>query len=148
MKAPADVRELPMAAVDASVTDTPTFVLDVLGEVALNGEAVGLRIQRSAQGPVDLCLRIDDVQHLIGILLALSCEAKRRQPSTEFDTPPPAAIPLPVSAINVGQSDDGQTFLMLEVGTTSLMFAVPQSTLTEVGQTLLALSARTTAKPS
>jgi hypothetical protein len=61
-----------MAAVDASVTDTPPFVLDVLGEVALNGEAVGLRIQRSAQGPVDLCLRIDDVQHLIGILLALS----------------------------------------------------------------------------
>ena len=30
----------------------------------------------------------------------------------------------------------------------SLMFAVPQSTLTEVGQTLLALSARTTALPS
>jgi hypothetical protein len=148
MKAPADVRELAMAAVDASVTDTPPFVLDVLGEVALNGEAVGLRIQRSAQGPVDLCLRIDDVQHLIGILLALSCEAKRRQPPTEIDAPPPAAIPLPVSAINVGQSDDGQTFLMLEVGTTSLMFAVPQSTLTEVGQTLLALSARVTARPS
>jgi hypothetical protein len=137
-----------MAAVDASATDTPPFVLDVLGEVALNGEAVGLRIQRSAQGPVDLCLRIDDVQHLIGILLALSCEAKRRQPPTEIDVPPPAAIPLPVSAINVGQSDDGQTFLMLEVGTTSLMFAVPQSTLTEVGQTLLALSARVTARPS
>jgi hypothetical protein len=148
VKAPADVRELPMAAVDAAVTDTPPFVLDVLGEVALNGEAVGLRIQRSAQGPVDLCLRIDDVQHLIGILLALSCEAKRRQPPTEIDAPPPAAIPLPVSAINVGQSDDGQTFLMLEVGTTSLMFAVPQSTLTEVGQTLLALSARATSRPS
>ena len=137
-----------MAAVDTLVTDAPPFVLDVLGEVALNGEAVGLRIQRSAQGPVDLCLRIDDVQHLIGILLALSCEAKRRQPPTEIDAPPPAAIPLPVSAINVGQSDDGQTFLMLEVGTTSLMFAVPQSTLTEVGQTLLALSARVTARPS
>jgi hypothetical protein len=137
-----------MAAVDAAVTDTPPFVLDVLGEVADNGEAVGLRIQRSAQGAVDLCLRIDDVQHLIGILLALSCEAKRRQPPTEIDAPPPAAIPLPVSAINVGQSDDGQTFLMLEVGTASLMFAVPQSTLTEVGQTLLALSARVTTQPS
>ena len=71
-----------MVAVDASVTSTPPFVLDVLGEVAHNGEAVGLRIQRSAQGPVDLCLRIEDVQHLIGILLALSCEAKRRQPRT------------------------------------------------------------------
>jgi hypothetical protein len=137
-----------VVAIDASAIATPPFVLDVLGEVAQNGEAVGLRIQRSAQGAVDLCLRIDDVQHLIGILLALSCEAKRRQPQVEIDAPPPAAIPLPVSAINVGQTDDGQTFLMLEVGTASLMFAVPQSTLTEVGQTLLALSARATAQPS
>ena len=137
-----------MVAVDASVTGAPPFVLDVLGEIAHNGEAVGLRIERSAQGPVDLCLRIEDVQHLIGILLALSCEAKRRQPPTDIDAPPTAAIPLPVSAINVGQADDGQTFLMLEVGTTSLMFAVPQPTLTEVGQTLLALSARTTSQPS
>jgi hypothetical protein len=137
-----------VVAIDASAIATPPFVLDVLGEVAQNGEAVGLRIQRSAQGAVDLCLRIDDVQHLIGILLALSCEAKRRQPQVAIDAPPPAAIPLPVSAINVGQTDDGQTFLMLEVGTASLMFAVPQSTLTEVGQTLLALSARTTSQPS
>ncbi len=126
----------------------PPFVVDVLGEVASDGAAVGLRIQRSAEGPVDLCLRIDDVQHLVGILLALSCEAKRVQPPTQPDGPPTAAIPLPVTAINVGQTDDDTTFLMLEVGTTSLMFAVPPATLTEVGQTLLALSATATGRPS
>jgi hypothetical protein len=135
-------------ALETAVANDPPYVLDVLGEVAANGEAVGLRIQRSAQGPVDLCLRIADVQHLIGILLALSCEAKRRHPPAEFDAPPGAAIPLPVSAINVGRTDDDQTFLMLEVGTASLMFGVPSATLCEVGQTLLALSAATTAKPS
>ena len=58
-----------------------------------NGEAVGLRIQRSAQGPVDLCLRIEDVQHLVGILLALSCEAKRRQPPDRIDAPPSSGDP-------------------------------------------------------
>jgi hypothetical protein len=130
------------------VAANPPFVIDVLGEVAPNGEAIGLRIQRSAQGPVDLCLRIEDVQHLVGILLALSCEAKRLQPPPQFDTPPGQAIPLPLSAINVGQTDDDQTFLMLEVGTASLMFGVPPATLSEVGQTLLALSARATGKPS
>jgi len=41
----------------------PPFVTDVLGEVAPNGKAIGLRIQRSAQGPIDLCLRIQDVQY-------------------------------------------------------------------------------------
>jgi hypothetical protein len=140
--------EFAAVALETPATSNPPFVIDVLGEVAPNGEAVGLRIQRSAQGPVDLCLRIQDVQHLVGILLALGCEAKRRQPPAEFDVPPDSAIPLPLSAINVGQTDDDQTFLMLEVGTASLMFALAPATLSEVGQTLLALSARATAKPS
>jgi hypothetical protein len=29
----------------------PPFVIDVVGEVAPDGKAIGLRIQRSAQGP-------------------------------------------------------------------------------------------------
>jgi hypothetical protein len=97
---------------------------------------------------VDLCLRTEDVQNVISILLALSCEAKRLQPPPEFEGPPGRAIPLPVSAINVGQTEDDQTFLLLEVGTASLMFGVPPATLGEVGQTLLALGARANGKPS
>jgi hypothetical protein len=130
------------------MTSNPPFVIDVVGEVAPNGEAIALRIQRSAQGPVDLCLRTEDVQNLISILLALSCEAKRLQPPPQFEGPPGRAIPLPVSAINVGQTEDDQTFLLLEVGTASLMFGVPPATLGEIGQTLLALSARANGKPS
>ncbi len=130
------------------VTVDPPFVIDVLGEVAANGNAIALRIQRSEQAPVDLCLRVEDVQHLVGILLTLSWEAKRRQPRSEFDAPPTQAIPVPVSAINIGQNDNDQTFLMLEVGAASLMFGLSPAVLEEVGQTLIALSARTSAKPS
>jgi hypothetical protein len=137
-----------VVALKTEAASDPPFVTDVLGEVASKGEAVGLRIQRSAQGPVDLCLRIGDVQHLVGILLALACEAKRLQPPPAFEGPPNNAIPLPLSAINVGQTDDDQTFLMLEVGTASLMFGLPPAMLSEVGQTLLALSARASGKPS
>jgi hypothetical protein len=126
----------------------PPFVIDVVGEVAPNGKAIGLRIERSAQGPIDLCLRIQDVQYMVGIMLALGCEAKRLQGTEEEELPPPGAIPLPLSAINIGQDDDNQTFLMLEVGATALMFGMPSAALQEVGQTLLALSARETAKPS
>jgi hypothetical protein len=137
-----------LVALKTQAASDPPFVTDVLGEVASKGEAVGLRIQRSAQGPVDLCLRIGDVQNLVGILLALACEAKRLQPPPAFDGPPSNAIPLPLSAINVGQTDDDQTFLMLEVGTASLMFGLPPAMLSEVGHTLLALSARASGKPS
>jgi hypothetical protein len=57
-------------------------------------------------------------------------------------------MPLPLTAINVGQTEDDQIFLLLEVGTASLMFGLPPATLGEIGQTLLALSARTAGKPS
>jgi hypothetical protein len=126
----------------------PPFVIDVSGEVAPDGKAVALRIQRSAQGPIDLCLRIQDVQYMVSIMLALGCAAKRLQGIEEPEPPPNGAIPLPLSAINIGLDDDNQTFLMLEVGAAALMFSMPSATLEEVGQTLLALSARASAKPS
>jgi hypothetical protein len=129
-------------------TKDPPFVIDVLGEVAPNGRAIGLRIQRSEQGPVDLCLRIQDVQYMVSIILALSCEAKRLHAQPEIDAPPNGAIPLPLSAINVGQDEDDHTFLMLEVGAAVLMFGLPPAALEEVGQTLLALSARSAGEPS
>ena len=45
--------EVAVVALETPVTSNPPFVIDVCGEVAPNGEAIGLRIQRSAQGPVD-----------------------------------------------------------------------------------------------
>src|SRR5262249_12991827 len=103
----------------------PPFVTDVVGEIAPNGEAIGLRIQRSVQGPVDLCLRIQDVQYMVSMMLALGCEAKRLQGMQEPELPPNGAIPLPLTAINIGQDDDDKTFLMLEVGAAALMFGLP-----------------------
>jgi hypothetical protein len=126
----------------------PPFVIDVTGEVAPDGKTIGLRIRRSEQGPVDLCLRIQDVQYVVSMMLALGCEAMRLCAPPTVDAPPSGAIPLPLSAINVGQDDNDQTFLMLEVGAAVLMFGLPPAVLEEVGQTPLALSARASGKPS
>lgn len=123
------------------------FVVHVDGEIAENGEAIGLRIARSEQGPLDICLRTKDVQSVVSVLLALGWEAKRRQPA-DLDAPPSAAIPLPISAINVGQDEANQVFLMVEVGGTALMFHLPPSCLKEIGQMLLTLSASASATPS
>ncbi len=129
-----------------SASDLP-FVIDVFGDVAPNGDAIGLRIRRSEQDSVDLYFRIEDVKHIISIMLVLSCEANRLRPAEPY-APPAGAIPVPLSAINIGQDDHQQTFMMLEVGATSLMFGLPSTLLEEVGQTLLALSAQTSDKPS
>ena len=90
---------------------------------------------------MDLCLRSEDVQYFVSLILALSHEAKRLQPASDLDVPPTAAVPLPITALNVGQTTDDEWFLMLDVGVVSLTFGVPSASLKEVGQTLLALSA-------
>jgi hypothetical protein len=112
------------------------------------GEAIGLQIERSEQGPVDLCIRTEDVKYLVSLLLNLGCEAKRRQSSPRPDVPPTEAIPLPLEAINVGQNDDDQPFLLLEVGIASLMFMVSPAILGQVGQMMLTLSAKSSSGPS
>jgi len=117
-------------------------VVHVVGDIEPSGEAIGLQIERSEQGPVNLCLRTEDVKYLVSLLLNLGCEAKRRQSSPRPDAPPTEAIPLPLDAINVGQSDDDQPFLLLEVGIASLMFMVSPACLEQVGQTMLTLSAK------
>jgi hypothetical protein len=118
------------------------FVVHVVGDIAPSGEAIGLQIERSGQGPINLCIRTEDVKYLVSLLLNLGCEAKRRQSSPGPDAPPTEAIPLPLDAINVGQSDDDQPFLLLEVGIASLMFMVSPTCLEQVGQMMLTLSAK------
>ena len=138
----------PQAATVDREREAAPFVVDVLGEVEPNGRAIALRIQRSEQGPVDLCLRSEDVQHFVSLILALAHEAKRRQPAVSIETPPSAAIPLPITAINIGQTTDDESFVMLDVGVVSLTFGLRQEYLEEVGRTLLALSARASSGPS
>jgi hypothetical protein len=131
-----------------SAPEPAPFVADVLGGVEPSGRAIALRIQRSEQGPVDLALRSEDVQYFVSLILALAHEAKRRQPAGSIDAPPSAAIPLPLTAINVGQTTDDESFVMLDIGVVSLTFGLRQEYLEEVGRTLLALSARAPSKPS
>jgi hypothetical protein len=139
----------PAASIEHEGAPTPApFVVDVLGEVEPSGRAIALRIQRSEQGPVDLCLRSEDVQYFVSLILALAHEAKRRQPAGHTDAPPSAAIPLSITAINVGQTTDDESFVMLDIGVVSLTFGLRQEYLEEVGRTLLALSARAPSGPS
>jgi hypothetical protein len=81
------------------------------------------------------------------MMLVLGCEAKRLQ-SPQLEQPPVETLPLPLSAVNIGQDDSQQTFLMLEVGPTSLTFTLPNAVLGEIGQTFITLSARAPTKPS
>ena len=40
-------------------------VMQVVGDVSPNGEAIGLQIERTDQGPVDLCVRTQDLKYFL-----------------------------------------------------------------------------------
>jgi hypothetical protein len=126
----------------------PSLVVHVTGDVASKGEAIRLKIDRSGQGPVDIYLRSEDVKYLVSLLLNLGCEARRRQAPDGNALPPTEAIPLPLDAIDVGQSDDDQSFMLLEVGLASLMFMLSPKYLEQIGQTMLLLSRKSSSMPS
>jgi len=124
------------------------MVLHIAGDVAPDGETIGLRIERSEQGPIDLYLRSQDVKYLVSLLLNLGCEARHRQAPPGNDLPPSDAIPLPVNAVSVGQSNDDHTFMIVEVGLASLMFILSPQYLEQIGQTMLLLSRKSPSPPS
>jgi hypothetical protein len=92
-------------------------------------------------------MRTQDVKYLVSMLLNLGCEARRRQAPAAL-MPRRLKPPLPLDAINVGHSDDEQTFLLLEVGIASLMFMLSPSCLEQIGQTILLLSAKASSTSS
>lgn len=78
--------------------------------------------------------------------LALGCEAMRLQGMQKMQPLPNGAIPLPLTAINIGEGN--QTFLMLQVGAAALMFGMSSAVPEEFAQTLLALSACRSVRPT
>lgn len=138
-----------MTAQEHQAADEPSRVVHVAGEVAAGGEAIRLMVERDGQGPVDLCLRSEDVKYLVSLLLNLGCEARRRQtPAAGEGSSPAEAIVLPLDAIDFGQSGDDQSFMMLEVGLASLMFMLSPAYLEQIGQTMLLLSRESSSMPS
>jgi hypothetical protein len=142
------VWEAGLTAEDEKTARKPSLVLHVVGDVAPDGESIGLRLECSEEGPVDLYLRSEDVKYLVSLLLNLGCEARRRRAPAGNGPPPSDAIPLPLDAIDVGQSDEDQSFILLEVGLVSLMFLLAPKHLEQIGQTMLLLGERSPSTPS
>jgi hypothetical protein len=145
---PNDAREAGLTLQEEQAARGPSLVLHVAGDVAPKGEAIRLMIDCNGQAPVDLYVRSEDVKYIVSLLLNLGCEARRRQAPDGNALPPAEAIPLPLDAIDVGQSDDDQSFMLLEVGLASLMFMLSPTYLEQIGQTMLLLSRRPPSKPS
>jgi hypothetical protein len=115
------------------------LVRQVSGDWIRATDKVRLRIEADGlEGPHDLLIAVRDVQPLVMLLLVLSGKAGTVGPRDPNETR--LATPLPVDSLGLGQDENGDAVLELEIGRTSLAFTLPGNACKKLGQSLLALS--------
>jgi len=121
-------------------------ISSVSGDTSPDGRTVFLKVATGSGVPFDLALEVGDVQKLVTLLLVLASDAAilANSPRASRDA---RVLPIPLRTISVGDCGEGGTLLMVEVGTTSMAFALPPDATREIGGALLALSAPSVGRP-
>jgi hypothetical protein len=108
---------------------------------------VRLRIEADKlQQPQDLLIALGDVQALVILLLVLSGKAGAASPRANAESRP--TLPLPLDSFGLGEAEDGDTVLQLDIGRTTLAFSLPAGASRKLGHSLLTLSASSTSEPA
>jgi hypothetical protein len=88
---------------------------------------------------VRLGIPVDNIQHFIAFLLnwvgTISSEHPSGAPAGESEGND--CIPIPASSIGIGHAKGGQAYIGITVGRAELVFSVPATVLTSVGQSLM-----------
>ena len=112
-----------------------------LGHIRLRIEGDG------GEEPQDFLLAAGDVQSLVILLLILSGKAGPRQAHG-----PGGGVretfPLYLDSAGLGETEDGQTVLQLNVGQTELAFILSQGMTRDLGRSMLTLSAPSACAPA
>ena len=116
------------------------FVRHVTGDWNPGDQHVRIRIEADLlDQPHDLLIGLDDVQAFITLLLMLSGKAGRMMRQEAAGERP--SFPLPINSLGLGETPSGDIVLQMNIGQTTLSFAIPHDASKKLGQSLLALSA-------
>lgn len=88
----------------------------------------------------DFLIAPDGLSALVSLLLVLGKERGLRLAAPDAQDPG-SALPIPVDAVSVGETSDGDPLVQIDIGLTALAFALPQTAAAQLGRALLALSA-------
>ena len=87
---------------------------------------------------------LTDIQHLVAFLLVSAGKVTATQglAATSPDSAAVMSLPIPVTAIDVGEPVGNEGYLGISVGRAELVFSVPMSAFDPLGRTMLTLSAQ------
>jgi hypothetical protein len=133
-------------SVNADRQEAADFILvsHAQGGLAADGRHLLVEATTVGRGCVRPALRLADMQHFVTLLLqVLSQAAQPSQPDGPGGGRAASRQPVRLSAIEIGQFDDGAGFLTVTVGPTSLTFEIPSVSIERLGSVLLAARAET-----
>ena len=111
------------------------LVKRIYGHMAEDGSAVSLRLETS-ETISEIALAKEDIAGLVNLLLALVCD-----PEAQQTKPKDLGSTLPLSSVWLGESQEGDALLGLEVGKVRLFFSLPREQLSDLGRAVLTASA-------
>jgi hypothetical protein len=136
---------------DRANNNTASFSIihTLQGSPSEDGNALLVEAATFDNKVVRFAIPLENVQHFIAFLLIWVGKISAQGNRTETDgTPCAGSLPIPATSISIGEPQGGEGYLGISVGRSELMFSVPASALSSVGQTLLMAGARSNSPPS
>ena len=118
------------------------LVLQVQGGASPDGGSLLVEAATVEGEMLRFAVALTDVQHFVAFLLV---SAGKMTAQGLAASPNPAAatsLPIPVTAIDVGEPVGNEGYLGISVGRAELVFSVPMSAFDPLGRTMLTLSAQ------
>jgi hypothetical protein len=110
----------------------PTVDL-IEGGMTADGRALLLQLSTVDRGPVQISLRVADLENFVTFLLRMAAHSAAPAPSEDRVQ----YQPIPVSGVSAGELADGMGCIGVTVGSTELMFQIPVTAMSELAHTLL-----------
>ena len=120
------------------------LVLQVQGGASPDGGSLLIEAATVDGEMLRFAVALTDVQHLVAFLLVSAGKVTATQGLATASPNPAAAmsLPIPVTAIDVGEPVGNEGYLGISVGRAELVFSVPMSAFDPLGRTMLTLSAQ------
>ena len=124
------------------------LVLQVQGGPSPDGRAMLVEAATVEGEMLRFAVALTDIQHLVAFLLVSAGKVSAAQGLAASSANPAASmnLPIPVTAIDLGEPVGNEGYLGISVGQAELVFSVPMSAFDPLGRTMLTLSARTDAQ--
>jgi hypothetical protein len=119
------------------------LVLQVQGGPSPDGRSLLVEAATVEGEMLRFAMALTDVQHLVAFLLVSAGKVSAGQGLAASANPTASmSLPIPVTAIDIGEPVGNEGYLGISVGQADLVFSVPMSAFDPLGRTMLTLSAQ------